>query len=156
MPRSTKQGFNTPFRRPEIEELAEFNKILDNPSYFGSETSIDIFESKHLQRTWKCKVETCSHELLSDRSHHNGCAGMDTHVIFLDFLPKSTLLCQNQLHITAEAFQNLVQTLEIPITFVEGMFQQQIWDGSGCFLRRNEGSGRVERIGIFSKSFIMA
>jgi hypothetical protein len=151
MPGLTEKPLNTPLRRPEIEELDEFVKILANPCHFDHDTSIDILESKHPQHIQKCNVEISSHELLSNRSHKDDCAGMDTQVIFLDFLQKRTLSCQNQLHITAEAFQILVRTLEIPITFVEGMFQQQIWDGSGCFVRRNEQSGRVERIGIILK-----
>lgn len=44
-----------------------------------------------------------------------------------------------------------METIGVPHTFVEGMFQDQIWDGIGCFLHHNTDD-RPERFEMFYRS----
>ena len=146
MPERTNGAVFAPLRRPEIEEIAEFNKVLNNPYHFSSDTTIEICESYGSQQTWMSYTKDRSFDSVPSLLQPSE-EGFKTRVYFLNFLQSSTPEQLLQLHITGTAFRNLVNEIAMPMTFVEGMFQHQIWDGSGCFVRRNADSGRVERIG---------
>lgn len=47
---------------------------------------------------------------------------------------------------TRDGFRYLVETVGVPQTFVESMFQYQIWDGNGCFVHCDTGN-YLERFG---------
>ena len=171
-----------PFRRPEIEEAAEFNAVLANPENFSRETFIELFASPPLdsERLEDLEIVICHDDCLdSIRSQNHipslfepGKAnGLQTQIYFLDFeerrpvvaettvptcpvtgIPIPRLPIPPRLRTTQPAFKRLVGEFEIPMTFVEGIFQDLIWDGSGCFVRKNRDSNRVERIGMFFQS----
>lgn len=94
-------------------------------------------------------------------------SGLRTQIYFLDFesrpqtspaRPSTCALAQAEvaeqqqapprLNITKKAFGRFVEEFEIPMTFVAGIFQEVIWDGSGCFVRKGIDGETVERIGI--------
>jgi len=168
-----------PFHRPEIEDAAEFNAVLENAHHFSASTYIEAFASPPLDpiRCQQLGIEIRGNKstgVIRSPGHvpnlfePDRLNGLQTQVYLLDFettpaVPDTSITLPDslpdpgtvssapftppRLRVTKSAFNSLVKQFEIPIKFVEGIFQELIWDGSGCFVRKDSKTGRVERIG---------
>ncbi|KAI9777056.1 MAG: hypothetical protein M1839_009107 [Geoglossum umbratile] len=137
-------------RRPEIEEKERFEEVFKGEEgRFEKRSCVDYFEvGGRARRVWERGLDDEGLMELLERGDKEGSVeGVRVRAFFLKRSPDTPYI-QKRLRITSGLMHDICSRFQISKTFVESLFDKQIWSGNGCFTQRNT-EGRITRLELF-------